>query len=305
MCAVQQHTISEEQALTLSLIITLIISILGLSAGLYLQSNAILLDGLFSLFSVLMTGLVLFICHLIEREDDEHFQFGYSHLEPLVSVINSFLLLLICAYSAWSAWDVLKTGGRAIALDFAMLYALMTLVAALCMYKFEIYVNQTHHSELLRVDANEWYVDAILSFALLIGFAVAQGTEWMGYKEVSLVIDPLLTLGIATFACWLPLKVLKRNIREVLRLAPKDNMAQRVDKAIQALQKQQGIITCQSHLAKFGRRYELEVNILVSKQCDWNVGQQDELREQLLNDLHSTMDELWLSVCFTQQERWL
>tara|TARA_B100001094_G_scaffold332850_2_gene406861 strand:- start:2633 stop:3550 length:918 start_codon:yes stop_codon:yes gene_type:complete len=305
MCAVQKSTISEEKALTLSLAMTTFISFLGITAGLYLQSNAILLDGFFSLFSVLMTGLILFICHLVSKEDDEYFQFGYSHLEPLVSVINSALLILICAYAAWSAWDVLTTGGRLIELDFAMIYASITLVIATLMYKFEVYANQFHHSELLRVDANEWYVDAILSLALLIGFSVARGTALIGYQDVSLIIDPLLTFGMATFACWLPLKVLKRNMREVLRLAPKDNMAYRVDRAIAALQKQKGIITCQSHLAKFGRRYELEINILVSKKYDWNVREQDALREQLIQDLHSTIDELWLSVCFTQQERWL
>ena len=92
----EQRLNREEKALLLSLAATLIMSILGFGVGFYLNSQAILLDGIFSLFSAGMTGLSLLICHLIKREDDELFQFGYSHLEPLISIFNAIFILIIC-----------------------------------------------------------------------------------------------------------------------------------------------------------------------------------------------------------------
>ena len=110
---------------------------------------------------------------------------------------------------------------------------------------------------------------------------------------------------MAICACGLPLSILKRNLKEILRVAPQDVMAQRVSEALKQIESEKGVITCHSHLAKFGRRYELEVNILVSEHHDWRVSQQDAIRDRLLKNLHSQIDHLWLSVCFTQQEKWL
>jgi cation diffusion facilitator family transporter len=305
MPAFEKRVFSEEKALMLSILATLILCVLGVAAGLYLNSYAIFLDGLFSLFSTIMTAFNLFICMLLSREDDDQFQFGYSHFEPLVTILNALILFALCLYSIYKAVHFLLDGGYTIQLDFAIVYCFLTLMLSILVYRIEINSSKKINSELLRIDALEWLIDGMMSFALLAGFSITWVLEQQGNTLITQMIDPVLTILMAACACWLPIQIFKRNMREVLRMVPNDGTAQTVQKALEAIEAKEGVISCQSHLAKWGRRYELEINILVNKKQLWRVEDQDKIRDELLQKLNTEMQQLWLSVCFTEEKRWL
>jgi predicted Co/Zn/Cd cation transporter (cation efflux family) len=87
------------------------------------------------------------------------------------------------------------------------------------------------NSELVRVDAKEWLVDTLLSATLLIGFVVAIGLDALGYGHYNRYIDPVLVTLLALCATLIPIKVLGRNLREVLKIAPKGDVSQLVEPA--------------------------------------------------------------------------
>lgn len=295
----------EKKALYLSLLATIFMCVLGITSGLLIGSHAIFLDGVFSMFSAGMTALSLMTSYLISREDDEYFQFGYSHLEPLMNVLNGVALLGMCLYACSQAWSFMAVGGRYIELDIAIYYALFSTVFCTAIYVMEIRIGLKSDSVLVQFDAKEWLVDAVLSFTLLLGFSGAKLCEHLGYMEASLYIDPVLMFVMALLTCVIPLKVLHKSTCELLRVAPNDKMASRVEKIILEIEKETGVLACESHLAKYGRRYELEINVLLMKGHDWSIGRQDKLRAYLFSMLRSKLDTMWLSVCFTQQRRWL
>ena len=113
----------------------------------------------------------------------------------------------------------------------------------------------------------------------------------------------LVTL-LALCATLIPIKVLGRNLREVLKIAPKGDVPARVEREIDALRQRHGI-ECYSHLAKSGRRFDLELNILVAPDQEWPIERQDALRQELWSRLGDTLGDAWLSVCFTREKRWL
>ncbi|GKR04142.1 hypothetical protein KAM472_39210 [Aeromonas caviae] len=73
---------------------------------------------------------------------------------------------------------------------------------------------------------------------------------------------------------------------------------------VEALRLRHGV-ECYSHLAKSGRRFDLELNILVAPGQEWPVERQDALRQELWSRLGDTLGDAWLSVCFTREKRWL
>jgi predicted Co/Zn/Cd cation transporter (cation efflux family) len=81
----------EKSALQLSVLGTLFMSILGISCGLWIQSEAILLDGFFNFVSLIMAIASLWVSWLIAQPSNKHFQFDYLnfteilhlHLNPL------------------------------------------------------------------------------------------------------------------------------------------------------------------------------------------------------------------------------
>src|SRR5690606_16516398 len=133
-------------------------------------------------------------------------------------------------------------------------------------------------------------VDTILSATLLVGFLVAMGLDAMGHGQYNRYIDPMLVSLLALCATLIPIKVLGRNLREVLKIAPKGDVSQRVASEIEALRQRHGS-ECDSHLAKSGRRFDLELNILVAPGQEWPVERQDARRQELWSRLGDTLGD--------------
>ncbi|MFM5440546.1 cation diffusion facilitator family transporter [Aeromonas enteropelogenes] len=295
---------TEKQALTLSLFGCISFALFGIGYGLFVGSNAIMLDGIFTLFSMGMTGLGLVTAYLVTRPSDERFQYGYAHFEPITNVINGVIILLLCLGALYSGITTLLEGGREIDLGHALIYAAVSTFFCAIIYLIEADVAERVNSELVRVDSKEWLVDTLLSATLLIGFVVAIGLDAIGYGHYNRYIDPVLVSLLALCATLIPIKVLGRNLREVLKIAPRGDVSQRVAREVDALRQRYGV-ECYSHLAKSGRRFDLELNILVAPDQEWPVERQDALRQELWSRLGDTLGDAWLSVCFTREKRWL
>lgn len=298
--------IRERRALKLSLAGTIVMSGFGIGYGLLVGSNAIFMDGLFSLLSMGMTGLGLLTAYLVSRPDDHRFQYGYAHLEPLINVVNGGVILLTCIFAFVNAISSIRQGGHVINLDSALLYALVSTIFCFGVYSVELRVARSVNSELVRVDAKEWLVDGILSCTILLGFALAKVLEGSSLAWVNVYIDSVMVAALALVAMFIPISVLRRNLSEVLLVAPRSPLSAHLDETLSRIANRHGFIEYSSHLAKIGRRYEVEVNILVPRDGDWGIHRQDHIRKELWDELGDELgNDPWLSLCFTSESRWL
>ncbi|MGF1716718.1 cation diffusion facilitator family transporter [Photobacterium chitinilyticum] len=303
--AISRKISKERLALKLSLVGTVMLASLGIGYGLYVGSNAILLDGMFSFLSMGMTGLSLYTAYLVSKPDDRQFQFGYAHIEPLINVVNGLLILMTCLFALLSGVQTIVNGGHDIVLEHAIVYAVVSTVCCFAIYFTETYIARSVESELVRVDSQEWLVDGILSAAILVGFIVVIIFDHLGYSQWNAYVDPILVSTLAIAASVLPIKVLRRNLREVLLVAPQDSVQRHVDRVIERLSRQYHFDDYTHHFAKTGRQYDLEVNILVKNDAYWTTKRQDYIRQILWDELVDDLGDTWLSVTFTGQERWL
>ncbi|PSW20280.1 cation transporter [Photobacterium sanctipauli] len=295
----------ERLALKLSLAGTVLLTSLGVGYGLYVGSNAILLDGLFSLLSMGMTGLSLYTAYLVSKPDDKYFQFGYAHIEPLINVVNGLLILTTCVFAFISGVTTIINGGHEVVIEHAMVYAVLSTFCCFSIYFIETHIAKSEQSELVRVDSQEWLIDGILSAAILVGFVGVMVLDHYGYSQWNRYVDPILVSTLALAAAALPISVLRRNLREVLLVAPNDKTQKNVDRVIAKLSKQYHFDDYTHHFAKTGRQYDLEVNILVKDDDYWTTKRQDQIRQILWDALSDELGDTWLSVTFTGQARWL
>ncbi|WP_318511812.1 cation diffusion facilitator family transporter [Photobacterium leiognathi] len=295
----------ERMALKISLAGTIFVASLGIGYGLYVGSNAILLDGMFSFLSMGMTGLSLYTAYLVSKPDDEQFQFGYAHFEPLINVVNGLLILITCLFAFITGLQTIMHGGHDIVLGDAIIYAVLSTVSCFSIYFFETHIARSVDSELVRVDSQEWLVDAILSAAILVGFILVVIFDALGYSKWNAYVDPILVTTLSIAASILPIKVLRRNLKEVLLVAPQDSAQEHVDQVIAELSEKYDFDDYTHHFAKIGRQYDLEINILVKDENKWTTKQQDRIRQIIWDRLEDDLGETWLSVSFTAQERWL
>ena len=116
---------AEQRLLRLSIGVTIVVSLFGVVFGLLSGSLSIVFDGVFSAIDAAMSGLALFVSRLVTTGDNRRFQFGYWHIEPMVLAFNGGTLMLLCFYAFLNAVDSFLAGGRALAFDWAIAYAVI------------------------------------------------------------------------------------------------------------------------------------------------------------------------------------
>ncbi len=297
----------EHRALQLSLMATILMAIMGIGFGLYLNAKSILLDGFFSFLSMGMTGLSLFTSYLIQRPEDRRFQFGYAHFEPLLNSINGIVILVLCLVSLAQGVQGLLSGGNELVFEKTLYYAVPVTLLCGAMWIYESWVASRINSELVRVDSKEWLVDAILSSTLTMGFVIGIYLQATMYSDYTRYVDSLLVILLSTVAVIIPLRVLRKNIREVLLVAPPE-IEQTVRSIVRRELAPYHVRMIGTHMAKIGRRYDIEINILldeVSVLYDAPLERLDEVRYQLSRALNLDPEEHWISISFTQDEEWV
>ena len=295
----------EQRALKLSIVVTLMVSSLGVTFGLLSGSQSILFDGVFSTIDAAMSGLALLVARLAVREASERFQHGYWHLEPLVAALNGSILMLLCFYAFLNAVQGLMEGGRVLDFDLAIVYAGVVAIVCFAMVAYQKRINRRADSEFVRIDMQGWLMAALITTALLAAFAIALGLEGTAHAHLTPYVDSLLLMLLTLCFMPVPIGIVRRAMKEVFLIAPSE-VDREVHAAMEPVMAREGLLNYYSHVAKAGRGHFIEIHIVTAPEfaAGQGVALMDEIREQISAGLSIPPARRWFTVAFTADERW-
>ncbi len=310
--AAKQHLSKEEinrleqRALSISLATIIFIAFGSIAYGLYIKSDVVILNGVLSMISLLGSALNLWGAKLVLSPENDRFQYGYWHIEPLIHSANALILLLICIYALINGIEGLRSGGNVVDSLQVMLFSAVTGVICGVIWLYEVIVADRIGSQFVKNDAKEWFLDFSFSMVTLIGFVPLFFLDypfrdpWQRYADSTMVI--VLSLFLAPY----PLRVLIQNIPEILLMSSSDEaLIRRLNKVLSQIGTEHKIIKYSSHIAKVGQKHFIEVNILVDPNCELQtIVQQDQLRSRIWEACQMPLDKMWLTVCITADKRW-
>lgn len=103
----------------------------------------------------------------------------------------------------------------------------------------------------------------------------------------------------------MPLKVFIKNLADLVMVAPKD-MDDKIDTLLQNISKKYNFSDYDTHVAKSGRFFMIEVNILMGESFKiQNIDEMDLIRDEIEQGLDIPSYKIWLSVSFTKNPKWL
>ncbi|MGD8347027.1 MAG: cation diffusion facilitator family transporter [Lysobacterales bacterium] len=225
---------TEQNALRISGYGALALAVLGIGFAIHSGSKAILLDGLFSVLGFFMALMTLYVSRLVSRPDDEVFQYGYALFAPLMNVLKSLVMTVLCGFAFFSAVSTLLAGGQPMAVGSAVLYALISTLIGAGLFIYLRKVAEQTASVLVSLDAKAARLDMFLSAAVLVSFVLGWfsiGTRMERHLDL---LDPLVVAGLCLVVLPVPLKVLWNNGREVLLFAPDADVQQSVKDRIES-----------------------------------------------------------------------
>ncbi|MCE8001606.1 cation diffusion facilitator family transporter [Billgrantia ethanolica] len=295
----------EQRALKVSIVVTLVVSSLGVTFGLLAGSQSILFDGVFSTIDAAMSALALLVARLAVREASQRFQHGYWHLEPLVAALNGSILMLLCFYAFLNALQGLMEGGQPLAFDVAIGYAVVVATMCYAMVFYQRRINRRAQSEFVRIDMQGWLMAALITTSLLVAFSIGlllQGTEW---EHLTRYIDSLLLVVLTVCFMPVPIGIVRRALREILLIAP-SNIDREVHAAMAPVMQREGLLEYFSHVAKAGRGHYIEIHIVTTPEfaAERGIAVLDEIREEIAAKLSPPPERRWFTVAFTADPRW-
>jgi len=295
---------TEQGTLKFSIALTVCLGLLGVASGLVTGSQAIIFDGMYSFVDVVPTVVSLLVVKLIARGSSHRFQYGYWHLEPLVAVLRDSILAVACIYAAVDAISTLSSGGQDVEYGRAAAWAATLCVIGLLMTWFLSRRAKKFDSLMLKIDARSWMVSAALSLALLIGFISATALAGTSFESWVPFMDAIALLTMSLIMLPMPILGLWRSMSDVLQMAP-DAINQKVHAVMDGIVKERGFLEYTSYIAKVGRGKFVEIHILVPPETRIDIAMADEIRREVSDRLDAGSPEIWLTVDFTADRRWI
>ena len=303
----------ERGLLRISIAATLFISSLGIVFVLASGSFAIVFDGVYSLIDASMSLLSLLVVNLItsyarsqglSRKLKERFSMGFWHLEPMVLGFNGTLLIGIAVYAFINAVSSLLEGGRHLEFDWAIVYAVVTVVACVTVATIEARANRRIGSDFVRLDVKGWTMSAGITAALLVAFCIGyavQGTTW---EWISPYIDPAVLALVCLLIIPLPVSTIRQALADIFLVTPPDLM-QHVDTVARAFVDKHGFASYRAYVARIGRCRSIELYFIVPPDAPARtIAAWDELREEVGKAIGDEGPDRWLTVVFTGDPEW-
>jgi cation diffusion facilitator family transporter len=291
----------ERRALILSAFGALIMAALGFGFALLTRSEALMLDGLFSLLGFVMTLGAIRISRLVYEPGNMQFQFGFAGFEPLFNLIKGLVIIFISLLAAYSSIVAIQAGGREIEIGWALVYASIVTIGSIIVFLLLSRAAKKTASPLLQVDAKNWMIDGAITAAVLVGFLViyfVRDTQWSWIVPYA---DPMVVLVLVVISLPIPFIIIKSSVKELLLGAPDLKLQQSLREKMLPVLQGKGYLKGGTRLAKTGRMIYLYVFILLDEtQADPSVIEQDAVRHKLTSELKTLYMDIEVDIFFTR-----
>lgn len=304
---------SEQTVLRVSIAATIFMAGFGILFGLLARSSAIVFDGVYELTDAVMTVLALLVARLIAASNAggqvparlvERFTMGFWHLEPIVLGLNGMLLLAAATYALINAIDSFMAGGRHMLFDYAIVYALVSLVTELGMAVFATRANRTIGSQFVALDARAWVMSASMSVAWLAAFVFGAMAERTHLAWIVPYIDPVVLAVVCVAVIPLPIGTVRQALADILLVTPAD-LKHHVDTVAQEVVQRLGFVGYRAYVARVGRGRQIDLYFIVP--TEWparRLEEWDQLRDEIDAQLGGEDPDMWLTIVFTTDPEW-
>ena len=292
----------EQHILKFSVSVALLFAVLGLVWGMLSRSQMIMFDSLYSFVSVILSSLSVYVAWSIKLGDDANFPLGRAQMEPMVVALKSLVITSLCLIALVRAIMSLFSSGQEIDALSAMTYAVIATAACI---GSSIYIawqrKKAKTSALVKAEYTQWFMDTLLSVAVLVGFFAAAVLQHKGYDNIARYMDPLMVVIASTLFIRMPIKSFIESMKDLLCMAPGGDIYRDSEEVVEDISKKHGFKTFGLSISKAGREFTCKIRFISKSSEDTlSLVGMDRIREEVEKGLQTLYDSpIWLRVYFT------
>ncbi len=296
----------ERNGLLLSVFGALGMAGLGIGFALLTESDAVMLDGFFSLIGAAVGMVAIRVAALVQQPDDEHFHFGYAAYEPMLNLAKGILIAFVTLFALLSAVIVIIDGGREIKGNLVVVYALIAAAGCLIIAAIQRGIARRTESPLVAVDSKNWLIDGLISGAVAVAFFVVVLLGDGPLAAFAPYADPAVVVLLSVLTAPIPISIIRTNWRQLLGKAPETEILEeahrRVDRACESLSG----FTPTLRILETGRTFYLQLYLIENPGTEpRTVEQLDEIRAAMYSKLTEGSSDIGVDIIFTREDRWV
>ncbi len=296
---------TESYLLKISTLGTLFFAVLGIAWGWTVKSEMILFDGMYSLGGVILSLLALMGSIYINTKDHEKYPFGTKMIEPLIVIIKSLAIFIMCIYSLIGSIKDLINGGNEVQYGYALIYALISTLGCGIAYFFLKKKGKAINSSLVNIESSQWLMDTLLSMGVLVGFLIANIIKHTEFIWFNRYLDPLMVIICSSVFIKMPIKSFGDGLKELLEFKADDSITLEIDKLVEGIEREYNFEDTITRVSKTGNDLRIEIDFIYNEESNIKVlDEMDGVREKIFNSLSHINYEKWLNVSFTKDKKW-
>lgn len=296
---------TESYLLKISTLGTLFFAVLGIAWGWTVKSEMILFDGMYSLGGVILSLLALMGSIYINKKDYEKYPFGKKMIEPLIVIIKSLAIFIMCIYSLTGSIKDLINGGNEVQYGYALIYALISTLGCGIAYFFLKKKGKAINSSLVNIESSQWLMDTLLSMGVLVGFLIANIIKHTEFIWFNRYLDPLMVIICSSVFIKMPIKSFGDGLKELLEFKADDSITLEIDKLVEGIEREYNFEDTITRVSKTGNDLRIEIDFIYNEESNIKaLDEMDRLREKIFNSLSHINYEKWLNVSFTKDKKW-
>ena len=296
---------TESYLLKISTLGTLFFAVLGIAWGWTVKSEMILFDGMYSLGGVILSLLALMGSIYINKKDYEKYPFGKKMIEPLIVIIKSLAIFIMCISSLTASIKDLINGGNEVQYGYALIYALISTLGCGIAYFFLKKKGKAINSSLVNIESSQWLMDTLLSLGVLVGFLIANIIKHTEFIWFNRYLDPLMVIICSSVFIKMPIKSFGDGLKELLEFKADDSITLEIDKLVEGIEREYNFEDTITRVSKTGNDLRIEIDFIYNEESNIKVlDEMDGLREKIFNSLSHINYEKWLNVSFIKDKKW-
>lgn len=206
----------EQRSIYISIATTLSMSIFGIGFGLWIQSDAVMLDGFFNLVNFLMASASLWIIWLTQKQENKVFNFGYAGFVPLLNLCKGLLVFGVSLFAFTGSVGALFHGGRPANTGIAVIYAIIAATGALTVAFIQRGLAKKTNSPIVNVDAKNWFINGMISVAVGISFSIATFLQTTSFDWLVPYADPTIVTVLVLIAFPIPVTIIMTSLKQLM-----------------------------------------------------------------------------------------
>lgn len=215
--------------LKVATVITIVYATLAITIALISDSQAMLLDGMYSVIDVAISFLSIYVVKKIHQPPNERYHYGYAKFESFMTSVDGFLLLALCATTMVSASQDLMHPEPVEHVGIIVVFAFVSIFVGFGMGIVMRRAGTRWRSEVLRADSQLWLIEGCVSAGICVAFSIGMIMQRTpGWEQYTSYVDPLTCIAIALSFLAKPIKIIHDSFRDMVDACPSKEVHEKI-----------------------------------------------------------------------------